>query len=101
MKKVEAVIEPYKLDAVEEALRGLGINGLTVVEAMGFGRPRVQTAVFRGSEDAANWVRRYKIELIVDDLALDRTLAAIRDAAGASLTGDGKPFVWSIDKMEH
>ena len=97
MKKVEAVIKPFKLDEVKEALQEIGIQGLSVLEAKGFGRQKGHTELYRGAEYVVDFLPKVKIEVVVDDALLDQTLDAITNAARTGKIGDGKIFVSSIE----
>ena len=98
MKKVEAVIKPFKLDEVKEALQEIGIQGLSVLEAKGFGRQKGHTELYRGAEYVVDFLPKVKIEVVVDDAVLDQTLDAITSAARTGKIGDGKIFVSDIDQ---
>lgn len=97
MKIVMAVIKPFKLDAVREALTGIGIQGLTVSEVKGYGRQRGHTEIYRGTEYAVNFVPKIKIEIAVATDMVDQTVEAITNAARSGQIGDGKIFVFGID----
>jgi len=97
VKKVEAVIKPFKLDEVKEALQEIGIQGLSVLEAKGFGRQKGHTELYRGAEYVVDFLPKVKIEVVVDDALLDQTLDAITNAARTGKIGDGKIFVSSIE----
>jgi nitrogen regulatory protein P-II 1 len=99
MKKVEAIIKPFKLDVVKEALHDLGIKGLTVTEAKGFGRQKGHTELYRGAEYAVDFLPKVKIEVVVEDMLLDRAIEAIQHAAHTGRIGDGKIFVAAIDEV--
>jgi nitrogen regulatory protein P-II 1 len=99
MKKVEAIIKPFKLDEVKEALHELGIKGLTVTEAKGFGRQKGHTELYRGAEYVVDFLPKVKIEVVVEDSLLGRTLEAIQHAAHTGRIGDGKIFVAAIDEV--
>jgi nitrogen regulatory protein P-II 1 len=99
MKKVEAIIKPFKLDDVKEALHDLGIKDLTVTGAKGFGRQKGHTELYRGAEYAVDFLPKMKIEVVVDDMLLDRTVEAIRHAAHTGRIGDGKIFIAAIDDV--
>ncbi|MDB5396079.1 MAG: glnB [Rhodospirillales bacterium] len=99
MKKVEAIIKPFKLDDVKEALHELGIKGLTVTEAKGFGRQKGHTELYRGAEYVVDFLPKVKIEVVVEDSMLDRALEAIQHAAHTGRIGDGKIFVAAIDEV--
>jgi nitrogen regulatory protein P-II 1 len=98
MKKVEAIIKPFKLDDVKEALHELGIKGLTVTEAKGYGRQKGHTELYRGAEYVIDFLPKTKVEVVVDDSLLDRTVEAIQQAAHTGRIGDGKIFVAAIDE---
>ncbi|GMG85447.1 P-II family nitrogen regulator [Paralimibaculum aggregatum] len=98
MKKVEAVIKPFKLDEVKEALQEIGIQGLSVLEAKGFGRQKGHTELYRGAEYVVDFLPKVKIEVVVDDGLLDQTLEAITSAARTGKIGDGKIFVSSVEQ---
>ncbi|MEO1458573.1 MAG: P-II family nitrogen regulator [Pseudomonadota bacterium] len=97
MKKVEAVIKPFKLDKVKEALQEIGIQGLSVLEAKGFGRQKGHTELYRGAEYVVDFLPKVKIELVVADDQLDAVLDAIVGAAKTGKIGDGKIFVSSVE----
>lgn len=98
MKKIEAIVKPFKLDEVKEALQELGVQGLTVIEAKGFGRQRGHTELYRGAEYVVDFLPKVKIEVVVSDALLDECLAAIVGAAKTGKIGDGKIFVSTIDQ---
>src|ERR1700675_2679308 len=93
MKKIEAVIKPFKLDEVKEALHEVGLQGITVVEAKGFGRQKGHTELYRGAEYVVDFLPKVKLELAVDDDQVDRVLEAIIETARTGKIGDGKIFV--------
>ena len=93
MKLIMAIIQPHKLDTVREALTGIGVEGLTVSEVRGYGRQRGQTEVYRGTEYQINYVPKIKLEIAVDDGAVEKVIEAIRDSAQTGKIGDGKIFV--------
>ncbi|MEM7528627.1 MAG: P-II family nitrogen regulator [Pseudomonadota bacterium] len=97
MKKVEAVIKPFKLDEVKEALQEIGIQGLSVLEAKGFGRQKGHTELYRGAEYVVDFLPKVKIELVVADDQLDAVLEAIVGAAKTGKIGDGKIFVTPVE----
>jgi nitrogen regulatory protein P-II 1 len=99
MKKVEAIIKPFKLDEVKEALHDVGIKGLTVTEAKGYGRQKGHTELYRGAEYVIDFLPKAKIEVIVEDSMLDRAITAIQQAAHTGRIGDGKIFVAAIDEV--
>ena len=96
MKKIEAVIKPFKLDEVKEALQDIGIQGMTVTEAKGFGRQKGHTELYRGAEYVVDFLPKIKIELILADEQLEGALEAIQTAAKTGKIGDGKIFVSEI-----
>ena len=98
MKLVMAIFKPFKLDEVRDALTGLGIQGLTVSEVKGFGRQKGQTEIYRGAEYAFSFLPKVKIEVVIDDGLVERTVEAIRKAAGTGKIGDGKIFVTPIEQ---
>ena len=98
MKKIEAVIKPFKLDEVKEALQDLGVQGMTVLEAKGYGRQKGHTELYRGAEYVVDFLPKVKIEVIVSDENLAGAVEAIRKAAQTGRIGDGKIFVSSIDE---
>ena len=98
MKLVMAIFKPFKLDEVRDALTGLGIQGLTVSEVKGFGRQKGQTEIYRGAEYAVSFLPKVKIEVVIEDGLVERTVDAIRKAAGTGKIGDGKIFVSAVDQ---
>ncbi len=97
MKKIEAIIKPFKLDEVKEALTDLGIQGLTVVEAKGFGRQKGHTELYRGAEYIVDFLPKVKIEVVLHEDMLERALEAIVQNAHTGRIGDGKIFVTEIE----
>ncbi len=97
MKKIEAIIKPFKLDDVKDALQACGVEGLTVLEAKGFGRQRGHTELYRGAEYVVDFLPKIKIETVVDDALVDQVVEALIDAAKTDKIGDGKVFVSNID----
>ena len=97
MKKIEAVIKPFKLDEVKEALQELGVQGMTVIEAKGYGRQKGQTELYRGAEYVVDFLPKIKIEVVIADDQLDGVLEAISGAARTGRIGDGKIFVSNIE----
>ena len=97
MKKIEAIIKPFKLDEVKEALHDVGLQGITVLEAKGFGRQKGHTELYRGAEYVVDFLPKVKIELIIDDELLERAVEAIQQAAYTGRIGDGKIFVSNIE----
>jgi nitrogen regulatory protein P-II 1 len=98
MKKVEAIIKPFKLEEVKDALADLGIEGLTVSEVKGFGRQKGHTEIYRGSEYTVDFLPKIKIEVVLADAALEGALAAIVKAAKTGKIGDGKVFVSPVEE---
>lgn len=98
MKMVAAVIKPFKLDDVREALSDIGVQGITVTEVKGFGRQKGHTELYRGSEYVVDFLPKVKIELAVPDDLLDRAVEAIGNAAKTGKIGDGKIFVYSLEQ---
>jgi len=98
MKKIEAIIKPFKLEEVKEALADIGIEGMTVTDVKGFGRQKGQTEVYRGSEYTVNLLPKVKIEIVTGDALAAQVVSVIMKAAKTGAIGDGKVFVWSIDQ---
>jgi nitrogen regulatory protein P-II 1 len=98
MKKVEAIIKPFKLDEVKEALHEVGIKGITVTEAKGFGRQKGHTELYRGAEYVVDFLPKVKLEIVMEDNLVERAVEAIQQAAHTGRIGDGKIFVTSIDE---
>jgi nitrogen regulatory protein P-II 1 len=96
MKKIEAIIKPFKLDDVKEALQELGLQGMTVLEAKGFGRQKGQTELYRGAEYVVDFLPKIKVEVVVADDQLSRAVDAIQAAARTGRIGDGKIFVSEV-----
>ena len=99
MKKIEAIIKPFKLDNVREALSAIGVTGLTVTEVKGFGRQKGHTELYRGAEYVVDFLPKVKIELVVEDDLLERCVDTITSAARTGKIGDGKIFVSSVEKV--
>jgi nitrogen regulatory protein P-II 1 len=99
MKKVEAVIKPFKLDEVKEALHEVGIKGITVTEAKGFGRQKGHTELYRGAEYVVDFLPKVKIEIVMEDSMVDRAVEAILHSAHTGRIGDGKIFVSPIEEI--
>ena len=97
MKIVMAVIKPFKLDEVRDALTAVGVHGLTVTEVKGYGRQKGHTEIYRGTEYAVNFLPKVKIEVAVDTAEVDKVVEAITVAAKTGQIGDGKIFIWDID----
>ena len=98
MKLISAIIKPFKLDEVREALSEVGVAGITVTEVKGFGRQKGHTELYRGAEYVVDFLPKVKIEVAVDDGQLDRALEAITKAAHTGKIGDGKVFVYTLDQ---
>lgn len=98
MKKIEAIIKPFKLDEVKESLQEIGIQGLSVIEAKGFGRQKGHTELYRGAEYVVDFLPKVKIELVVSDEQVDQVIEAIVAAAKTGKIGDGKIFVSDISR---
>ena len=98
MKKIEAIIKPFKLDEVKEALQDVGIQGLSVVEVKGFGRQKGHTELYRGAEYVVDFLPKVKIEVVLSDDQVDAAIAAIVDAAKTDKIGDGKIFVSTVEQ---
>ena len=98
MKKIEAIINPFKLDDVKEALHEIGLQGITVLEAKGFGRQKGHTELYRGAEYVVDFLPKVKIEIVVDDGMLERAVEAIQQAAQTGRIGDGKIFITPVEE---
>ncbi len=98
MKMVSAIIKPFKLDDVREALSEIGVSGITVTEVKGFGRQKGHTELYRGAEYVVDFLPKIKIEVAVDDSVLDQTIEAITNAAKTGKIGDGKIFVFDVEQ---
>ena len=99
MRKIEAIIKPFKLDEVKEALHGIGIQGMTVTEVKGFGRQKGHTELYRGAEYVVDFLPKIKIEIAVSDELVDKVVDAIVSAANTGRIGDGKIFVLPMDEV--
>ncbi|MCA0358597.1 MAG: P-II family nitrogen regulator [Proteobacteria bacterium] len=99
MKKIEAVIKPFKLDEVKEALQDMGVQGMTVLEAKGYGRQKGHTELYRGAEYVVDFLPKIKVEVVVEDNQLEPALEAITRAARTGRIGDGKIFVSDIAEV--
>ncbi len=99
MKKIEAIIKPFKLDEVKEALQEVGVQGITVTEAKGFGRQKGHTELYRGAEYVVDFLPKVKIEIVLSDEAVERAVEAIRKAAQTGRIGDGKIFISTVDEV--
>ena len=98
MKKIEAIIKPFKLDEVKEALQDVGVQGLSVIEVKGFGRQKGHTELYRGAEYVVDFLPKVKIEVVLDDDQVDEAIDAIVDAAKTEKIGDGKIFVSPVEQ---
>ena len=98
MKKIEAVIKPFKLDEVKEALHDVGVSGITVTEAKGFGRQKGHTELYRGAEYVVDFLPKVKLEVVVDDGLAERVVEAIATSARTGRIGDGKIFVYTVEE---
>ncbi len=98
MKKIEAIIKPFKLDEVKEALQEVGLQGITVTEAKGFGRQKGHTELYRGAEYVVDFLPKVKIEVVIDDSLVDKAVEAIQNAARTGRIGDGKIFISTIEQ---
>ncbi|MBU3735804.1 MAG: P-II family nitrogen regulator [Methylobacterium sp.] len=99
MKKIEAIIKPFKLDEVREALSEIGVNGLTVTEVKGFGRQKGHTELYRGAEYVVDFLPKIKMELVVADTLVEQAIDAIIRAAHTGKIGDGKIFVTGVEQV--
>ncbi|PPR49421.1 MAG: Nitrogen regulatory protein P-II [Alphaproteobacteria bacterium MarineAlpha6_Bin1] len=98
MKKIEAIIKPFKLDDVKDALSKIGINGMTVIESKGFGRQKGHTELYRGAEYTVDFIPKIKIEIIVDDKNVKKAVETIQKSAKTDKIGDGKIFVTNVEE---
>jgi nitrogen regulatory protein P-II 1 len=99
MKKIEAIIKPFKLDEVVEALSEVGIEGVSVSEIRGFGRQKGRTEIYRGAEYVVDFLPKIKIEIVVNDAMLEPAITAITTAANTGKIGDGKIFVYNVEQV--
>ena len=99
MKMVTAIVKPFKLDEVREALSAIGVQGVTVTDVKGFGRPKGHTELYRGAEYVVDFLPKVKIEAAVDDAIVDRVIEAVEAAARTGKIGDGKIFVSSLEQV--
>jgi nitrogen regulatory protein P-II 1 len=99
MKKIEAIIKPFKLDEVREALSEMGVSGLTVTEVKGFGRQKGHTELYRGAEYVVDFLPKVKVEMILADAMVERAIEAIVKAARTGKIGDGKIFVTAVEQV--
>ncbi|MBM3506363.1 MAG: P-II family nitrogen regulator [Alphaproteobacteria bacterium] len=97
MKKIEAIIKPFKLDEVKEALNEVGLKGITVLEAKGFGRQKGHTELYRGAEYVVDFLPKVKIEVVLEDSQVERAVEAIQHAAHTGKIGDGKIFITTVE----
>ena len=98
MKKIEAIIKPFKLDEVKEALQEIGLQGITVIEAKGFGRQKGHTELYRGAEYVVDFLPKVKIEVVLGDDMLDKAVEAIQRAAKTGRIGDGEIFISTVEE---
>ena len=98
MKKIEAIIKPFKLEDVKDALSAVGIEGMTVTEVKGFGRQKGHKEIYRGAEYVVDFLPKIKIEIVVDDAKTEKIITAIQDAASTGKIGDGKIFVLPVEE---
>ena len=98
MKKIEAIVKPFKLDEVREALSEVGVTGLTVTEVKGFGRQKGHTELYRGAEYVIDFLPKVKIEVVIEDNLVDNVVEAIENAARTGRIGDGKIFVFDVEQ---
>ena len=98
MKKIEAIIKPFKLDEVKEALHEIGLQGITVTEAKGFGRQKGHTELYRGAEYVVDFLPKVKIEVVLEDNLVDQAVEAIQRAAHTGRIGDGKIFITTVEE---
>ena len=99
MKKIEAIIKPFKLDEVKESLNEIGVSGLTVLEAKGFGRQKGHTELYRGAEYVVDFLPKIKLEFIVEDQSLEKVIETIQRSAHTGRIGDGKIFISNIEEI--
>ena len=98
MKKIEAIIKPFKLDEVKEALHEIGLQGITVIEAKGFGRQKGHTELYRGAEYVVDFLPKVKLEVVLEDSLVERAVEAIQAAAHTGRIGDGKIFITTVEQ---
>ena len=99
MKKIEAIIKPFKLDEVKEALSSIGINGMTITEVKGFGRQKGHVEVYRGTEYEVNFIPKIQIGIVIPDAIIDKVIATIIEKAKTGDIGDGKIFIYSLEDI--
>ena len=98
MKKIEAIIKPFKLDDVKEALNDIGIQGMTITEVKGYGRQKGHKEIYRGAEYVVDFIPKIKVEIVVDSGIVDKVISAIRESANTGKLGDGKIFVTPVEQ---
>lgn len=98
MKKIEAIIKPFKLDDVKEALNEIGIQGMTISDVKGYGRQKGHKEIYRGAEYVVDFIPKIKIEIVIEDERVEQVIKTVQDAANTGKIGDGKIFVLSIDE---
>ena len=98
MKKIEAIIKPFKLDEVKEALQEIGLQGISVIEAKGFGRQKGHTELYRGAEYVVDFLPKVKVEVVLNDDLVDKAVETIQNAAKTGRIGDGKIFISSVEE---
>lgn len=99
MKKIEAIIKPFKLDDVKDALNGIGIKGMTITEVKGYGRQKGHTEIYRGAEYVVDFIPKIKIEIVVGSEQVNQVVDTIRNAANSNTIGDGKIFVMPVERI--
>lgn len=99
MKKIEAIIKPFKLDEVKDALNEIGIQGMTVTEVKGFGRQKGHTELYRGAEYVVDFIPKIKVEIVISDALAEKAVSTIAQVARTGKIGDGKLFVYSVDEV--
>ncbi|MBF0534436.1 MAG: P-II family nitrogen regulator [Nitrospirae bacterium] len=99
MKKIEAIIKPFKLDEVKDALNAVGVQGLTMTEVKGYGRQKGHTEVYRGAEYVVDFIPKVKIEVVIDDSMLAKVVETIEKTAKTGKIGDGKIFIYSVEDV--
>lgn len=99
MKKIEAIIKPFKLDDVKDALNGIGIKGMTISEVKGYGRQKGHTEIYRGAEYVVDFIPKIKIEIVIGADQVDQVVETIRNAANSGTIGDGKIFVTPVERI--
>lgn len=98
MKKIEAIIKPFKLDEVKEALNAIGIQGMTISEVKGFGRQKGHKEIYRGAEYIVDFIAKIRVDIVVDDSMVDTVIKAVVESACTGSIGDGKIFVYSVEE---